>query len=197
MNLAQHDYSGVIFGRLTARWHVGSKRPRWLCSCECGNLTIVNLYTLLHGETMSCGCLRREITTKKNNDFAEISRMRLLSGSIPGMNPKTHGMSRKPEHKSFLAARQRCRNPRDRAYRNYGGRGIEFRFKSFGEFYEEIGPRPTFNHSVDRINVNGHYEKGNVRWATRAEQVKNRRVKFITDFSTEELRTELARRGIQ
>jgi hypothetical protein len=59
-------------------------------------------------------------------------------------------------------------------YTNYGGRGIQFLFDSFEQFYAEIGPRPA-GLTLDRIHNDGHYEPGNVRWATRSEQNRNRR----------------------
>jgi hypothetical protein len=82
---------------------------------------------------------------------------------------------------AFRAAKDRCTNPRHPSYKNYGGRGIEFRFKSFRDFWNELGPRPKGMHgksaaySLDRINNDGHYEPGNVRWATRVEQRNNTR----------------------
>lgn len=74
-----------------------------------------------------------------------------------------------------ISAAQRCNNPKDPAYRNYGGRGIEWRFASIAEFATHVGPRPTSQHTLDRICVNGHYEPGNVQWATRQEQRHNQR----------------------
>jgi hypothetical protein len=75
----------------------------------------------------------------------------------------------------FSGAKQRCRNPKARGYKYYGGRGIEVRFASFKEFYAHVGPRPSAQHSLDRIDSDGHYEPGNVRRATTEEQVNNRR----------------------
>jgi hypothetical protein len=87
----------------------------------------------------------------------------------------THGLSSSPEYRSYDHARGRCQNPNNDNYADYGDRGIEFRFGSFEEFYAELGPRPQGT-SVDRIDVNGHYEPGNVRWATPKQQQNNRRV---------------------
>ena len=92
---------------------------------------------------------------------------------------KTHGMSGTPEYRCYYAAKHRCENPNDRSWRHYGGRGIEFRFSSFEEFYEHLGPRPpTFE--IDRIDNDGHYEPGNVRWTTRAQNEVNRRTDKVT-----------------
>jgi len=71
-------------------------------------------------------------------------------------------------------------NPNKTDYEHYGGRGIEFRFKSFEEWFKEVGKKPSSGHTIDRINNDGHYEVGNVRWATVTEQNhnirKNRRI---------------------
>lgn len=76
-------------------------------------------------------------------------------------------------------AKQRCTNPNSHAYADYGGRGVEFRFPGVRAFAEwvltNIGPRPTPFHSVDRIDNNRHYEPGNLRWASRSEQARNKR----------------------
>lgn len=80
------------------------------------------------------------------------------------------------EYRAYIAAKGRTTNPKIHNYKNYGGRGIEFRFKSFAEFIADIGPRPSPLHSLDRIRTNGHYEVGNVVWATKQEQARNRRV---------------------
>jgi hypothetical protein len=193
------DITDHSFGRLMARWPVGinKKRTFWLCSCVCGNNKIVTLSSLRNGDTKSCGCIRREKTIARNLERAPASRARLLSGQAIGMNPRTHGMSRSKEYKAFAAAMGRCRNPRDSAFHHYGGRGIEFRFKNFNEWLEVLGPKPepVDAYSADRINNNGHYEPGNVRWATRVEQYANRRVKMITEFSLQELKDEIRRRG--
>src|SRR5271157_3507636 len=79
------------------------------------------------------------------------------------------------EIRAYYDAGTRCRNPKAQEYKNYGARGIEFRFTSFQEFIEHIGPKPHPKMSLDRINNDGHYEIGNVRWATKREQSRNRR----------------------
>jgi hypothetical protein len=86
-----------------------------------------------------------------------------------------HGMAYTPEYKSFKDAKGRCVNPKHRKYPNYGGRGIQFRLPCFVDFYSHLGPRPSAKHSLDRMNNEGHYELGNIRWATMREQANNRR----------------------
>jgi len=78
------------------------------------------------------------------------------------------------EYNSYKSAQHRCRNPRDKAWKYYGGRGIEFRFTSFVQFIAELGPRPEGT-TLDRKDNDGHYEPGNVKWSTRSEQRLNSR----------------------
>jgi hypothetical protein len=88
-----------------------------------------------------------------------------------------------PEYRAWKQARQRCRNPHNPDYHHYGGRGIEFRFETFRDFLNALktaenptGLRPSPQHSLDRYpNNDGHYEIGNMRWATLSEQRLNRR----------------------
>lgn len=86
-----------------------------------------------------------------------------------------HGMKGSSEYRAFYAARNRCNIRSDPGYKNYGGRGIKFKFKNFVEFFVELGKRPSQKHSLDRIDNDGHYEIGNVRWATISQQNTNRR----------------------
>ena len=91
---------------------------------------------------------------------------------------KRHGLSHSPEYQSWGCMVQRCLNPKHKMFVYYGGRGITIYpewIDSFKSFYDYIGPKPTPKHTLDRINNEGNYEPGNVRWATRKEQVFNRR----------------------
>lgn len=85
-------------------------------------------------------------------------------------------MCASPEYAAFRGALNRCRNPRVKTYPDYGGRGIEFRFHSFEEFFAHIGTKPSPELVLDRINNDGHYEVGNVHWATTSESNLNRRM---------------------
>lgn len=99
------------------------------------------------------------------------------------------------ELRAYSAAKTRCTNRKQNSFRYYGGRGIEFRFLSFHQWLDELGPRPSSKHSVDRIRVTGHYEPGNVRWATAKEQAFNKRKSgCLASFSLAELQEELNRR---
>lgn len=96
-----------------------------------------------------------------------------------GQKQQSHGESRgrrkSVELRAYDAAKERCTNKNNPKYPRYGGRGIRFRFSSFSEFLSCLGRRPSNKHSLDRKNVNGDYEPGNVRWATAKEQNNNRR----------------------
>lgn len=93
------------------------------------------------------------------------------------MPARTHGLYLSREYCSWDKAKQRCTNPENDRWDDYGGRGIRFCdewMNNFAAFYAYLGPRPA-GCTLDRIDVNGHYEPGNVRWATRAEQYSNQR----------------------
>lgn len=81
--------------------------------------------------------------------------------------------------RTAAGAKQRCTNPNSLGYSNYGGRGIEFRFPTIRVFAEwvldNLGARPSAFHSIDRIDNGRHYEPGNLRWASRSEQARNKR----------------------
>jgi hypothetical protein len=89
---------------------------------------------------------------------------------------KNKGISGTPEYQVYQTAKDRCTNPNSQRWHSHGGRGIKFLFKHILELIAEIGPRPTPEHSLDRYPDNdGNYEPGNVRWATRSQQQKNKR----------------------
>lgn len=156
---------GEKFGKLTVVKYLGQVRTgqsKWLCRCDCPEQNFHEAIGshLKVGNIKSCGCLN-------------VGEARSLANT-------THGMSTTPEWNSYHSAKKRC-NPKFSHisnYANWSGRGIEFRFSSFEEFFAAVGPRPEPKklYSLDRFPDNdGHYEKGNVRWATKKQQANNRR----------------------
>jgi hypothetical protein len=125
-----------------------------LCECGCGEPVAIN-------KESHPGCGR--IKGRPN---------RFVQGHT---GKKKHGMSRTPEWEAYAHAKDRCTNPNSRVWSCYGGRGIQFKFESFEEWFAHIGPRPSAQYSQDRINNNGNYEPGNIRWATKEQQNTNRR----------------------
>src|SRR3954471_10620371 len=93
------------------------------------------------------------------------------------------------EYAAWCEMRQRCNSPRKPGYKNWGGRGIKIcaRWEKFADFFADMGPRPSPKHSVDRIDNDGDYEPGNVRWATKTEQARNMRNTRLIEFNGEKL----------
>ena len=156
------DLTGQRFGQLVvielAERH--ARRVFWRCLCDCGKAKNVESSNLHNGRTNSCGHLRSLGHPRRRPHPVAPTRLR---GRI------------RPEYGVYRSAMNRCRNPRVTDFKYYGGRGIEFRFTSFEHFLTTLGPRPADNLSVDRINNDGHYEPGNVRWATPSQQARNKR----------------------
>jgi len=101
-------------------------------------------------------------------------------------NASRHGYTGTSEYDAWRHMIQRCHNPNDISWKNYGGRGISVceRWRhSFDNFIEDIGPKPSFKHTLDRINNDGNYEPTNCRWATRQEQVANTRPNILRHCS--------------
>ncbi len=147
---------GASFGGVTAIGPAfGRVNPRVVCQCHCGNVFATHLACLSRGKTKSCGCM----------------------GS-PGNY--RHGMAKTSEYQIWSGMIKRCTSKNCRAYKNYGGRGISVCPEwsgpgGFDRFIEFVGRRPSKEHSIDRIDNDKGYFPGNVRWATRFDQARNKR----------------------
>lgn len=172
------DLTGQRFGRLkvikqgeTFVSQSGRRRVRWWCKCRCGFSKLVLGESLKAGSTTSCGCRKRE-TGREN----AIKRR--------GTHVKAVRDTEIPEYRIWCGMRQRCYDQNCRSYPDYGGRGIRVckRWrKSFKKFLKDMGERPSPKHQIDRKENDGGYRPDNCRWATKTEQMNNRRNSvFIT-----------------
>jgi hypothetical protein len=136
-------------------------RPRWNCTCDCGNTITVAGHRLRNGHTKSCGC--KDGNTK------------------PAL---IHGKRRTQEYAIWAGMLQRCKNPNRKCFAAYGGSGIsvcirwrdgENGIHPFVCFLADVGERPTRKHSLEREDATKNYEPGNVRWALPLEQANNKR----------------------
>lgn len=163
------DLQGQTFGRITVvgrgpNTHDG--KARWSCWCECGRVKLIRAAVLRSGSARSCGCLARESTSLRS---------------------RTHGMSKSPEWAAWQGMRKRCANSSSEKAKHYRDRGIRVceRWDSFIAFYEDMGPKPTRSHTLDRIDPTGNYEPENCRWATVTIQNRNKRSNRVYEHNGE------------
>lgn len=165
------DLRNKKFGRLSVL-HRGEGKHTcayWVCKCDCGNITTVAGSSLNKGHTKSCGCLRTD--TNKKKKYTQSNAHLKKHGHCPRGK-------KSPEYISWAAMKSRCLNKNDPGYKNYGGRGIKVHqpwVDSFESFYNDMGPRPNTQFSLDRINPNGNYIPKNCRWADAKTQLQNKR----------------------
>lgn len=171
----------VIAGPVQKRRANGNTYREWTCRCTCGKETPVPASYLTSGNTTSCGCRKRQALEEAWERKKLANRPHLTPG-----------------YRSWEAMRHRCSNPNASDYAYYGGRGIKIceRWRSFDAFIEDMGPRPSPRHTIERNEVNGDYEPGNCRWATRLEQMSNVRSNNRLEVNGELLHlAEVARRS--
>ena len=167
-NSTRRDYSfkdltGKQFGKWTVLGRDTSRQSRrvlWICLCECGTKSSVRADQLNADRSRCCKTCGSE---------------------------RTHGMTNTPEYSSWDAMKKRCNNPNAEKFPNYGGSGITVceRWKSFENFYADMGPKPSASHSIERKNGSLGYYPENCKWATPGEQARNKRTTVLLTFQGE------------
>ena len=164
MGKTKLNLKGKVFGRLTVLEfsHINKDgRAVWLCGCRCGWYSKVDSSTLVRdtGNARSCGFCKPDVRWPS-------------------------------EYITWMSMRGRCNNPNDTNYENYGGRGIKVceRWDDFFNFLEDVGMKEHPELTLDRIENNGNYEPGNVRWATKYTQARNKRPHIITAAQYEKIK---------
>lgn len=153
---------GNKYGRLVVTdLIVGNGKPKFKCMCDCGEEYTGIASEISTGRRLSCGCLKRELTVKRNTK---------------------HSLTSSSEYSAWQGMKARCLNPNTKSYSNYGGRGIkicdrwlESDGRGFLNFLEDMGFKPYKGATLDRVSPRGDYCKDNCRWANRAMQGFNQR----------------------
>ena len=183
------NIEGQVFGRLTAvrfdpvstfskKTHL-NRKAYWIFRCVCGTEKSIAAEKVKSGATKSCRCYHLEKVSTNG------------------------GRTKRPYYRIWRNMVQRCINPKDFAYKDYGGRGIKV-FKAwldYDEFekyiQEKLGTRPSLKHSLDRIDNDGGYFPNNIKWSTYKEQARNKRIpKSLQNYSDTELLAEMRRRKL-
>lgn len=161
--MARHikEIQGLKFGRLTVLRKLPERRYKkvmWECICECGKIVVAATGHLTSGHTKSCGCYVKDRNIEIHT---------------------THGETHTRLYSIWLSMKNRCNNPKNKAYFYYGGKGVsvceewENSFESFRDWAKGNGYKSDL--TLDRINPDGNYEPSNCRWATWHEQRMNQR----------------------
>lgn len=169
MAIRRLNYEGMKFGRLTVICRDGKNRQGnyyWKCLCDCGSI-VRKIIGTGKKNAHSCGCLLKENLVKRC---------------------KTHGDTKSKEYRAWRDARRRCTNPKDRQWKDWGGRGIKVCnewLNSYETFLADMGRCPSPDYTLDRIDTNEDYSLTNCRWASRYTQARNKRNNHTISFNGE------------
>lgn len=155
---------GKVFGKLTVLGESETNPYKFVLRCECGTVFEATKGSVRSsGNTRSCGCAR-------------VNTLRQMK--------TTHGLREHPLYTTWADMRKRCLSPKNAGYKNYGGRGISIceRWNNFANFVEDMGEKPTSEHTLERNDTNGNYEPSNCEWATRTKQVLNQRCSLRYEY---------------
>lgn len=162
-----------LTGQQIGKWSVGEsfKHPTrgerlYRCVCKCGTEKSVKHTHLANGKTQSCGC-----------------------------GWTSHGMTNSNEYRVWDSMVRRCHNPSHHAFKNYGARGITVcdKWKDFEGFFEDMGSQPA-GMTLERKDNSLGYSKDNCKWATVAEQARNRRSTKLDENKVEHIKIMLENR---
>lgn len=168
-----HNLLGQRFGRLVviepSKERSANGGMRWVCKCDCGNVTTVDALSLRRKMTQSCGCYNTDI---------------LKGQTIHGHERNKHKTLTYTSWEKMLS---RCYKPKDPAYHHYGGKGIIVceRWHTFDNFLADMGERPSKEYTIDRIDSTGNYEPGNCRWADKFTQANNTKRNVFFEYQGE------------
>ena len=150
---------------------------KWMCQCYCGKEFVARANHIKRKLIQSCGCLNSKNVTDRNK-----SNRKWKEGY-------------KNLYSTWLKITYRCLDPNNKSYKRYGGRGISLYeewktdFNKFAEWIiENLGEKVSLKFSLDRINNDGNYEPGNLRWATHNQQGRNRRGLKLNEEMANEIR---------
>jgi hypothetical protein len=157
------DRAGQFFGRLLLVAYAGrlNNKTMWICRCECGESRTLAVENLVSGATVSCGCHRKKILDKTS-----------------------HGLAGKRAYNIWKNIVDRCRNPNNRHYADYGGRGVDVcdEWLDVTNFYRDMGDPPD-GRSIERLDNNLGYSKDNCVWATDTQQRRNKRSSRLIEYA--------------
>lgn len=165
------DLTGKTFGHWLVTCLHGADRGGsiWSCVCACGTARTIHRGNLVSGKTKSCGCEKPSLIAAAKT---------------------THGMFGTREYRTWSGMITRCYNKNAKSFADYGARGIVVcdSWRQFENFLTDMGARPA-GMTIDRKDVNGHYEPGNCRWADAKTQSRNRRTTKATPAIVEAARS--------